>query len=104
MNIAKMMKQAQKMQSDMQKVQAELAQKTYQATAGGGAVKATVSGEGDLKDLVISPDIVKEGDAEMIQDLVMTAVREAVQTSKKDAQEQIGKLTSGLGLPPGLGF
>ncbi|MEM9398632.1 MAG: YbaB/EbfC family nucleoid-associated protein [Verrucomicrobiota bacterium] len=104
MNPMKLMKQAQKMQADMQKMQAELASKTYEAEAGGGAVKAIVNGEGDLKDLTISPDIVAEGDAEMIQDLVLTAVREALATSRKDAQSQMSKISANMPNIPGLGF
>lgn len=102
MNIAKMMKQAQKMQGDMQRVQEELAQRTYEATAASGAVKAVVGGDGELKSLTLSPEIVKEGDAEMLQDLIVTAVREATELSKAEASKEMGKLTAGLGIP-GLG-
>ena len=103
MNIAKMMKQAQKMQADMARIQEELAKKTFEATAGGGAVKAVANGEGELQSLTISPELLKDGDAEMLQDLIVTAVQEASQTAKKEAQKEMGKLTSGLNIP-GLGF
>ena len=103
MNIAKMMKQAQKMQADMARIQADLAQKTYEAAAGGGAVKATVNGESELQALAIAPELLKDVDAEMLQDLIVTAVQEASQTAKAEAQKEMGRLTSGLNIP-GLGF
>ncbi|MEM6822107.1 MAG: YbaB/EbfC family nucleoid-associated protein [Verrucomicrobiota bacterium] len=104
MNPMKMMKQVQKMQADMAKMQEELAQQTYEAEAAGGTIKAVANGEGELKSLTISPDLIKDAadDPEMLQDLVVTAVREAVNKGKMDAQEKMGKLTSGLNLPPGL--
>lgn len=102
MNIAKMMKQAQKMQGDMQRIQEDLAKRNYEATAAGGAVKATVGGDGELKSLFLSPDLLKEGDTEMLQDLIVTAVREASGTAKEEAAKEMGKLTAGLGIP-GLG-
>jgi len=102
MNIAKMMKQAQKMQADMARMQEELALKTFEASAGGGAVKATATGDGELKSLILSPDLLKDGDVEMLQDLIVTAVREASSKAKQEAQGQMSRLTSGLGLP-GLG-
>lgn len=101
MNIAKMMKQAQQMQSQMQRIQEDLARRTYEATAGGGAVKAVASGDGELKTLTLSPDLVKDaaGDPEMLQDLILTAVREASAKAKADAAAEMAKVTSGLGLP-----
>jgi len=101
MNIAKMMKQAQQMQAQMQQVQAELAKRTYEATAGGNAVKAVASGDGELQSLTLSPEVIKDSanDPEMLQDLILTAVREASTKAKADAQKEMGKLTSGLGLP-----
>ncbi|MDR0533324.1 MAG: YbaB/EbfC family nucleoid-associated protein [Verrucomicrobiales bacterium] len=99
MNIAKMMKQAQKMQADMARIQEELAKKTYEATAGGGAVKAVANGEGELQSLTIDPAILKDGDVEMLQDLIITAVQEASQSAKKEAQKEMGKLTAGMNIP-----
>jgi DNA-binding YbaB/EbfC family protein len=101
MNIAKMMKQAQQMQSQMQRIQEDLAQRHYEATAGGGAVKAVVGGDGDLKSLTLSPDLVKDaaGDPEMLQDLIVTVVREASGKAKAEAAAEMGKLTAGMGLP-----
>jgi hypothetical protein len=104
MNIAKMMKQAQQMQADMQKLQAEVATKTFEGTAGGGAVKATVNGNADLTAIVISPDLVKEGDTDIIQDLVVVAIQEAQKIARDEVQKEMGKITAGMGNIPGLGF
>jgi len=104
MNIAKMMKQAQKMQADMQKIQEDLSQRQYTAEAGSGMVSATVSGDGQLHSLTIKPELIKDAadDPEMLQDMIITAVREAIDQSKADAQEAMGKVTSGMNIP-GLG-
>ncbi len=99
MNMMKLMQQAQQAQAKMQKLQAELATKQYEATSGGGAVKAVASGEGSLLSLKIDPAILKEGDAEMVEDLVLTAVRDALDQGRKEASDAMGKLTGGLGLP-----
>jgi DNA-binding YbaB/EbfC family protein len=101
MNIAKMMKQAQQMQAKVQQIQEDLAKRTYEATAGGGAVKAVATGDGELQSLTISPDLIKDAanDADLLQDLVVTAIREASAKAKADAAAELGKATSGLGLP-----
>ncbi len=99
MNIAKLMKQAQQMQAEAQKIQADLALKEYQGTSGGGAVTATASGDGNLLRLKIDPAILKEGDVEIVEDLVLSAVRDALEQGRKDASNAMGKLTGGLGLP-----
>lgn len=104
MNIAKLMKQAQQMQANLAKVQEDLAKRSYEATTGGGAVKAVCTGDGSLQGLTISPEIVKEGDVEMLQDLILTAVQEASSKAKDEAQREMGKLTAGMGLPPGMGL
>ncbi|MDR1144773.1 MAG: YbaB/EbfC family nucleoid-associated protein [Verrucomicrobiales bacterium] len=103
MNIAKMMKQAQQMQADMARIQQELAQKTFTATTGGGAVKAVANGEGELQSLTIAPELLKDADVDMLQDLIVSAVQEAGRTAKQTAQKEMGKLTAGLNIP-GLGF
>ena len=87
------------MQAEAQKMQAELAAKKYEATSGGGAVKVVASGEGTLLSLKIDPAIVKEGDAEMLEDLILSAVRDAVEQGRKEAQASMSKLTGGMGLP-----
>ncbi len=99
MNVMKMMKQAQELQAKAQKLQAELAAREYTAEAAGGMVKAVATGDGTLVSLKLDPSIVKEGEAEMLEDLIVTAVREAVDKGKGEAQKEMGKLTAGLGLP-----
>ena len=97
-NMAQLMKQAQKMQADLEKTQEDLSQKTYEATSGGGAVKATVNGNGKLHDLVIDESVLD--DAQMVADLVIAAVNQAIDEKDKRKEEALGGLTGGLG---GLG-
>ena len=92
-----MLKQAQKMQQDMMKMQQELQEKEYSATAGGGVVSATVNGKHELKNLVIEPDAVDPDDVEMLQDMIMAAVNEAMRTADTDMSSNMQKLTGGLG-------
>ena len=92
-----MLKQAQKMQQDMMKMQQELQEKEYSATAGGGVVSATVNGKHELKNLVIEPDAVDPDDVEMLQDMIMAAVNEAMRTADADMSSNMQKLTGGLG-------
>jgi len=99
MNMNQLMKQAQKMQQQMADMQEELASKTLEVSSGGGAVKVTVSGEKKILDLVISPDVVDPEDVEMLQDLVMSAVNEALRQIEESANSQMSKLTGGLNLP-----
>ena len=94
-----MIKQAQKMQQDMQKMQAELEEKEYSATAGGGVVEATVSGKRELKSLVIDPEAVDPDDVEMLQDMIVAAVNEALRSAENDMANNMQRLTGGMGLP-----
>ena len=94
-----MIKQAQKMQQDMLRMQQELEEKTYEASAGGGVVTATVSGKRELKALEIDPDAVDPDDVEMLEDLIVAAVNEAMRAAEGDAASTMQKLTGGLGLP-----
>ena len=98
MNMMKFMKQAQEMQAKAAKLQAELAARHYEAEAAGGKVKAIASGESMLVSLKIDPELLKEGDAELLEDLIVTAVREAIDKGKADAQKELGKI-----MPGGLG-
>ena len=98
MNQMQMMKQAQKMQQDLMKMQEELDKATYTATAGGGAVTATVSGKRELTALVIAPDAVDPDDVEMLQDLVIAAVNEALHKAEDTAAQNMSRLTGGLNL------
>ena len=98
-NMQAMLRQAQKMQEDAQRVQAELEETEYSATSGGGAVTATVNGKHMVTALTINPDVVDPDDAEMLADLVMAAINEAARISAKDADEKMGAVTGGVSLP-----
>ena len=104
MNIQKMMKQAAKMQEQMAQAQAELAEKTVTATAGGGKVTVVATGAGDVVSIKISKEVVDPEDVELLEDLVLTCVKKAIEDGKALQQSEMGKLTAGLGLPPGMGF
>lgn len=93
-----MLKQAQKMQQEMLKMQEELENAEYSATAGGGVVTAVVSGKRELVSLTIEPDAVDPDDVEMLQDLVVAAVNEAMRKAEASASEGMAKLTGGLNL------
>jgi hypothetical protein len=97
-----LMKQAQKVQQQMMKMQEELAAKEVSAQAGGGMVEATVNGRGELQRLRLEPEVVDPDDVDMLSDLVVAAVGEAQRRAQEMMQEEMGKLTGGMGLPPGL--
>jgi DNA-binding YbaB/EbfC family protein len=104
MNIQKMLQQVQQMQGQMQKTQAELAARIFEATVAGGKVSVTANGHGDIQGLKIAREVVDPEDVEMLQELVLSAVQQ-VQKKVKDSQAaEMGKLTGGLGLPSGMGF
>ena len=98
MNQAAMMKQAQKMQQEMLRMQEEMENKTWSATAGGGMVTATVNGKHEVVNLEIKPDAVDPDDVEMLQDMIIAAVNEAMRTADVDAQNNMARLTGGLNL------
>ncbi len=100
--LGNVVRQAQKMQAQMQKIQEELANKTVEASSGGGMVKAVVNGKQELLSVKIERDVVNPSDVEMLQDLVVAAVNEAIKKSQGMMNDEMGKLTSGLGIP-GLG-
>lgn len=97
-----MMKKVQKMQNEMKKMQDELKRKTVDVTAGGGAVKVVMNGEKQVQSLTIDPAAVDPEDVEMLQDLISAAFNEATKKVDDMMASEMGKLTSGLGLPPGL--
>jgi DNA-binding YbaB/EbfC family protein len=102
MNMMKMMKQAQELQAKAAKLQADLAARQYEAEAAGGQIKAVATGEGQLVSLKIDPALLKD-DAEMLEDLIVTAVREAIDKGKADAAKELGKLMpAGMGGLPGF--
>ena len=93
-----MIKQAQKMQQDMMKMQEELASKTYSAASGGGVVTAEVNGQHQVLSLVIDPEAVDPDDVEMLQDMIVAAVNEAMRSAEADAASSMKSLTGGMGL------
>ena len=98
MNQAAMMKQAQKMQQELIRMQEEQENKTYTAKAGGGMVSASVNGKHELTDLEINPEAVDPDDVEMLQDMIIAAVNEAMRAADADAQQNMSRLTGGLNL------
>ena len=99
MNQMNMMKQAQKMQQEMLRMQEELEAKEFEAKAGGGVVKAVVSGKKELVRLEIDPEAVDPEDVEMLQDMVVAAVNEALRAAENQAAANMSKLTGGMNLP-----
>ena len=104
MNLKKMMQQAAKMQEQMQSAQAELAEKTVTATAGGGKVTVVANCASDVVSIKNDMTVVDPEDVEMLEDLILTGVQKAISEGKELAQSEMSRLTAGLGLPPGLGL
>jgi DNA-binding YbaB/EbfC family protein len=103
-NIAQMARMAQQMQTQMAKVQAELRETTLEATAGGGAVRVVITGAQELRLIEIDPAAIDPTEVEMLQDLVMTAVNDAIARSKELERERMASVAGGIGLPglPGI--
>jgi DNA-binding YbaB/EbfC family protein len=99
MNQAAMMKQAQKMQQELLRMQQEQESKTFTAKAGGGMVAATVNGKHELTALEINPEAVDPDDVDMLQDLVIAAVNEALREAADTMEREMGKFTGGFGMP-----
>ena len=99
MNIAKMLKEAQRMQERMAEAQTLLAGQKVEVTTGGGKVKVTATGAGEVTSIKIDPQVVDPTDVEMLEDLVLTAVRQAIEDAKKLAGDEMGKLTGGMKIP-----
>ena len=98
MNQMNLMKQAQKMQQDMLKMQEEIEKKEFSASSGGGAVTAVASGKRELVSLGIEPDAVDPDDVEMLQDMIVAAVNEALRLAESSASENMAKITGGMNL------
>ena len=98
-NMENLMKQAQRMQRQMEEKTKELEEKEYTAAAGGGAVTVTVSGKKEILSVKLSPEAVDPDDVEMLEDLIVAAVNEAMRAAEGDAASTMQKLTGGLGLP-----
>ncbi len=97
--MANLMKQANQMQAKMKKAQEDMATREFTGTSGGNAVTAKVNGDNKILGLTISPEVMKSGDVEMLQDLVISAVNEALKTAKDTSSQEMSKITGGMNLP-----
>ena len=98
-NLGSIMKQAQKIQAQIAKVQEELAQKTVEASAGGGMITVVANGKQEIVSIRIEPEVIDASDREMLQDLVVAAVNEALRKSQEMVSEEMKKITGGLSIP-----
>ncbi|WP_292285875.1 YbaB/EbfC family nucleoid-associated protein [Marivita sp.] len=101
-DMGKMMKAAQEMQGKMAELQEEMANMTVTGESGAGLVKATSTAKGELTGLDIDPSIFNGDDKEVVEDLILAAIKDAQQKAQAKSQEEMAKLTEGLGLPPGM--
>ncbi len=99
-----MLKQVQKMQEDMANLQADLDEREFTATSGGGMISVTVTGKHEITELKINPDAIDPEDPEMLEDLITVAVNEAITKATKTSEEEMGAITGGLNIPgmPGM--
>lgn len=97
--MANLMKQANQMQIKMKKAQEDLAQKEFTGSAGGGAVNVKVNGENKILALTIDPEVIKSGDVEILQDLILAAVNDANKTAKDETAKEMSKITGGMNIP-----
>jgi len=102
MNMAKMMKQMQKMQKDLMKAQEDLATKQVEATVGGGKVTVVATGAGDVVSIKIDKAVVDPEDVELLEDLVLSGVKQAISQGRDMMKEEMSRLTAGLPIPPGM--
>jgi DNA-binding YbaB/EbfC family protein len=99
MKMDKMLKQVQKMQAQVTLMQEELANEVVEATSGGGMVKASANGHGDIVSISISKDVVDPEDVEMLEDLILSAVKEALRLGHEMAEKRMGSITGGINIP-----
>lgn len=104
MNMQKMMKQVQKMQAELARVQEELGTKTVEGTAGGGVVTVIANGHQDIQEIKIDPDVIDPDDVEMLEDLILAAVNDALRKARELSAQEMQRVTGGLNIPgmPGL--
>lgn len=102
MNIMKLMKQAQTMQKDMERIQSELAGKRVDFSSGGGMVSAVATGDGSIVEIKIDPKVINPADKDLLEDMVLAAVDGAIKKSREMAAGEMKKVTAGMGLPPGM--
>lgn len=97
--MAQLMKQANQMQMKMKKTQEEIGKQEFKGTSGGGAVTITINGDHKMLAVAINPDVMKAGDTEMLQDLIVTATNDAIKLAKDTMAKEMEKITGGLGIP-----
>ena len=98
-NIGKLMKQAQRMQQQMEEIQAQLATRTIEATSGGGAVKVVAKCDGSIASIKIDPQAVNPADAQLLEDMILTACNQALSQAKEISTAEMGKATAGFNIP-----
>ncbi len=98
-NMQKLMKQAQKMQQDMNRIKAELQEAQVEGVSGGGMVKVVCSGDGEMLSITIDPEIIDPEDKEMLEDMVLAAVKDAMSNAAALSQEKMGSVTGGMNIP-----
>ncbi|SHI12243.1 hypothetical protein SAMN02745196_03006 [Clostridium collagenovorans DSM 3089] len=98
-NMNNLLKQAQKLQQQMSKMQEDLENKTFEASVGGGAVVAVATGKRQIADIKINPEVLDPDDVEMLQDLILSAVNEALKNAEEATSSEMGKLTGGMNIP-----
>lgn len=98
-SIGKLMKQAQKMQQQMEQIQADLAKRTVEATSGGGAVKVVAKCDGSIASIKIDPQAINPADAQLLEDMILTAANQALAQAKEISTAEMGKATAGFSLP-----
>ncbi|KAB3530297.1 YbaB/EbfC family nucleoid-associated protein [Alkaliphilus pronyensis] len=101
-NMNNMMKQVQKMQKQMEELQEELYQRELETSAGGGAITVKINGKKELLAISIKPEVIDPDDAEMLQDLIMAAINEAIRSAEEMVSKEMSKVTGNMGLPGGL--
>lgn len=97
--MAGIMKQANQMQLKMKKLQEELAHREFSGTSGGGAVSVKVNGDNKVLSLIIDPEVMKDSDTEMLQDMLISAINDAIKTAKETSSQEMSKITGGMNLP-----
>ena len=104
MNLNKMMKQAQKMQQQINNIQNEFNEKEFEVSAGGGAINLTITGDFHITEMNIDEEAITPDDKEGLEDLIVSAVNQAIGTVKENLEKEMGRAAGSMGLPPGLGF
>ena len=104
MNLNKMLKQAQKMQQQMTNIQNDFNEKEFEISAGGGAIHLIIKGDFHIKEMDIDKEAITPEDKESLEDLIISAINQGIETVKENLEKEMGSVASSMGLPPGLGF